>query len=432
VYSSQGADFLQFLPPISLYTPSLNFASLAARTGELIGVVVIHTAVQDFRNRVQESVVYDASDVACVEYTTGYIVSDTLNYSSSNASGPVHVTDTNFSAGDSWNQMKELIAFHEIWEPENASKVFQEFQIDTDDAVLAVFPIPPIPKAFSPYYEPYIFVVHRISRSVYNPVTNASEQFDKDTSVSFGVIVGLGFFGIFVSVGVVWYTSRIITRSLLVMDRISWRIINHAQDSSLQLDEIAPELQRKPTARSHGNRLREWVSLTRCFPRTEIDTLVAEFQLVVKGFSGPRPSRVAAPPFTEIKNSLSWRTDYATLQSHLGLCSNELDPSGTTSHDSRQFFRPIPFSEPNREVLLSNKTTFRKSILLARRSTVRFSGGSAPVVGPLASGHVQHPPEPIRSTRSKLFWRVLFLLVTPLVIVVLGITNEASDPLRKP
>jgi hypothetical protein len=352
---------------------------------------------------VREFRIYNESHVALVEYDSGYLMADTLDIVAGSATSRVHVTETRFDVGGSWDRIQALVNFSDAWDPDEVSSSLKDFRMQIDDSVLAVTPIPPVPEKYSAVYKPYIYALHLISRDIYNPIEVTKNRLDKEAGLVFVVIVFVGLFGVFVSLGMVWWTSRMLTRPLLVMDRISWRIVNHAHNTVVDLEDCQSD------GTANDKHVGTHLCAFRCFPRTEIDELVSEFRLMVKGFSGPGPPRIRAPPSPEIRNSLTWRSGYDSLFARRAQDSKVNDARGFPPAELSRIFHD------GNVVTAGGRKALPKKSIDARRISDRISGSINRLHVPNGLRKYQTPSAPIRASRSKLFRRVLCVLVAIVV-----------------
>jgi hypothetical protein len=389
VFATAGSDN-EFLTRQLFY---LIFAFL--RTGELVGSVIVYGSTLDISQRLRSMLVYNESLVALVDFGSGYLVADTLGLASSSIND-LHVDETPFCTNSDWGRVKSLVDFEDLWDPAVARAAFHDFRLETNEAVLAVLPFPPIPLAYDSRYRPSVVVVYRIPRTLADYVATSSDAVG-DSALLFRLLIVLGVVGVCLSLAVVWCISSVITKPLLSMDQMSWRIVNHLQDTETGAGQFSEHAQR--TSLQNG----------RWFPRTEIDLLVSEFFLLLNGISGPGPSRMAPRPCSEIRNSLTWTVDYNSLYNG--------DMNSTLDEGEDRRLKPNDHSISADEANIAAKRNFTRHTLAGRL----LEGADPP------RRRKSYEIRSVRPSRSRLFWSVLGLLVLPLIAVSVSIIVVAID-----
>jgi HAMP domain-containing protein len=154
---------------------------------------------------------------------------------------------------------------------------------------------------------------------VFDVITEMDKTISDDVARIIICSVSLGFLGFLVLLLIVWCVSRMLTRPLRWMDDTTQKIIatdTQREDivtiiaSDSDQNEDGDESSASPYQNSAS------AAILRCSPRSEVNELVEEFRLMIQNFSGSGPASVAETTLEEIKNNLTWHSEFHQLYSH--------------------------------------------------------------------------------------------------------------------
>jgi len=254
---------------ISLCPLSSPFSNNSS--GELIGCVAVDISIQDLNDSMKYSVIDKHSELLMVDFDTGVLVSDSAASNSQSEEIPVHVSEFSVVTKDHLQVFQSAVNFANVWHPETAEEAFRLVQRCDDGGLVTAYPVPVIPDQYDPSYRPKFLVIHTITTGVFEAVDRIHNSIDQDVVKVCVLSAGLAVFAFIVVMSIVWLVSRMLTKPLLWMEKVTWRIVNHSDErfADASLSELVEE--EKNTKR--------WF-----IPRTEVYDLVDEFRLMIKGF----------------------------------------------------------------------------------------------------------------------------------------------------
>ena len=261
-------------------------------TGQLIGCVGVHITYSDVKKFLQGHKINNESAVCIVRLRDDTVFGDTLPV---NALGletfPVVVNKTDFISAENYLKLKRsAFDMNKNW---TAANFVHEIVVG-ENAVYTANVLPFPPDEYNPKYEPEFLIIHAISNDVFNVTEEVKNKIDSEVRQMCLLAFVIGTCGVTLVFFIVWYVSRALTEPLLWIERLAWGIVNPADkraDKSF-LDTDEPK------------------SSTKCVPNTEISKLVSEFRAMITGFSGDGASKVAHSDEHEIKNEMTWQSDY--------------------------------------------------------------------------------------------------------------------------
>jgi len=314
---------------------------------------------------------------------------------------------------DHTHTFREAIDFEEKWTRSQIDEVYTNTILTKNDSMLTSYPLPLPPEEYDPEYRPRFLVYHEVSKHVFDVVDEIDTSIDGDVRRICILSVGLGALGMILVLSIVWCVSRMLTQPLLWMEGIAWRIVNHTDARSGEDLEVATEDEEQKAA------------TLRCAPKTEVNELVAEFRKMIQGFSGSGASHVADSPPHEIRNDLTWHSDFQQLYSRkkksFRCATSESVSSGSTEGESTSGHRSAAVYP---ELLPSPPTTMNSTKISGPDDgplivPAPVKRNRAHVVTSFEDGNLKKSgiqEEPIRLHRSQLFWWIVVLIVIPLLL----------------
>jgi hypothetical protein len=184
----------------------------------------------------------------------------------------------------------------------------------TGGGILTASPVPLPSVQGDPDYRPNVYVVQKISSKVFGVVYSIEESIDADVQKNTLLSVFLGIFGFAVVMLILAVMSNVITKPLNWITEASRRVINKDFKETEGNNEAVSEERGDSFIGfddSHKN-------TTSCAPQTELRQLVVEFQRMIHSFSGDGACKVAEPALFQIKNEMTWHSDFSLLYSRDG------------------------------------------------------------------------------------------------------------------
>jgi hypothetical protein len=384
------------------------------RSGNLIGVVGVDIAVSSLATYLDTYLLTDTSQSALVRFEDGIVVADTLNETrSSTLSNPVYVSDLGIMSVDGYEAVSDAVEMNGY----KYTAALLNFTVQSDHGITTSFPVPIPTDKRNPNFIPTFLIVQFVSNSVFDVVSEIGKSIDDDIVRVALLCVGLGLVGMIVLISIVWCFARMLTQPLLWIESAAWRIVNHNTEQhgeDPQVDKLGSE--KVPIA-------------LRCAPKTEIQDIVAEFRLMIKGFSGDGAAKVADKTLHEIENDLTWHSEFHKLYSRQAKKRPRVGGSllsENTDEDSRD-----PSAEARgvlARVTPQDVTTLSQSSVPGALSEPGAPGqaGTLIVPAPVKRNRGQlvctednaDPTEDryVLAYRSSLFWWIGVLIVVPLLL----------------
>ncbi|CAB9518466.1 expressed unknown protein [Seminavis robusta] len=153
-------------------------------------------------------------------------------------------------------------------------------------------------------------IIQCIGEASFESIADIHDSIRDDVINLVVLIVVIGVAGLALALTVIAFVSMVLTKPLDWMQAVAREIVNHNDHDSLQLVEAGPS--------DEGVTIIEaaFFDVARFTPRSEITELVEEFQGVLGGFSCKgTASRVASKPIREIRNTVTWQSEFEQLYS---------------------------------------------------------------------------------------------------------------------
>lgn len=304
-------------------------------------------------------VLLEDTDVYIVCYEHGVIISMSPN-ASGNVFSPLDEFDDikasfNFESGMFWN-----VDDQEDLATGNSQYVYSAPLKEGGILTASPVPIPPATLEDNPGYRPDVYVVQRISARVFDVVYEIEESIDDDVRKNIMLSVFLGLFGFAVILLILAVMSNVLTKPLNLITEVARRVINkdfNERDGEIDIGRNEGGFgQEEGTAgsfvRDENNK-----STLSFAPRTEIRQLVVEFQSMIHGFSGSGASKVAEPALFQIKNEMTWHSDFALLYSSEGLPKKSFRQTSNSTETSTML---VDSSADEAEQVQGNDETGRR------------------------------------------------------------------------
>jgi hypothetical protein len=211
-----------------------------------------------------------------------------------------------------------------------------------------LLPVPPTSLEGAESYEPVAVLIQKMPPEVFEVVTSIGSAIDDDVRKTTILSVVLGICGLCVVLLILAVMSTVLTRPLTFVTAVAYSVINYDyNDKAEQKDDDDDSLL------TNFDKLYR-SALLRCTPKTEVVRVVEEFQIMIQGFSGLGASQVAEPPLFQIRNRLTWHSDFAQFYHPEGHTKKSFRQTSVASDTSRTasenaFNRPVPSTDGSRD-----------------------------------------------------------------------------------
>ena len=373
-------------------------------TQEFIGCISVDLVLNSIDSVVTELKVTSNSHLTIVRYDEiGTVVSSSAwNMSSAQRTTTIDRLDVGVSQ-ETFETLRNLVDFESSrWDHNRVRSAFENFSVKEDGYLISAYPMPPPPKVYDPLYRPEFFAVSSLSEwDVNREVENVSESVDDTVKGLIYLCLFAGIAGLLLVTLLIFLVLHSITLPLKYMNDVSSDIVNAF--GSLKEEEIQ-------TIRANSESM--------CSPRTELSDVVKQFQKMVSRFSGSAMAKSMKVNVTEIGNRFEQFDDFKDLYysrnesdfpytygnktSTLNMVQNGM-PNGDNGDDPNEIGIPKPRRVHHGSII--NESTRTET------STLRTSD--------LKMGQKT-------TFTSPLFFWVLALIVSPLLITTVGISAFAT------
>ena len=304
------------------------------RTGELLGCVTVDLSVTRMNAGLKKVKPTKDAILAIVDGETGALVGNSEDQG-------VLVSDF-LVLSDLGIPYTELIlesfrktvnkTLTEGWTANSKEDPFFPEVFKCDHGIIAAYPVPVPPVEYDPNYRPQHLVLQLSANSIFTPIVDFEDSIDGEIRNVASMTIGIGVLGLIVTLAFVWCVAKMFTQPLRWIESISKRIVNHSDKTSgVILDEKFES--------SH------WA------PNTEIMDLVAAFQKMIEGFSGERPPTVAEVDYSEIKNSITWQSDFCQLyEKGLDAMKSARSNTSAATPQTEEESRELPSAKDDEEL----------------------------------------------------------------------------------
>ena len=269
-------------------------------TGEFIACTLadvsisqINQILADIVNVTSQRAANLVDDIALVRWDDGVVITST-EWDGTNATETIGVEDLDIVSLQQFEELKLLVKEDDI------RQAYDDFILKGQKGIqkiVAAYPIPLPPSQPDPDYLPRAMLLVSVSEEVFNVIDVMNNQVRTDVRRLIGITAAAELFGLCVVLGIAWMVSRVLTHPLEWMGRTSQQLVQ----STVYGKEADNE------------HYRETEPLVTCTPKTEITSLVQEFQGMIRGFSGDGPAKVARPSMYEIRNTMGWYRELELL-----------------------------------------------------------------------------------------------------------------------
>ena len=421
-----------------------------SRTGELIGVIALDIHVQDLGTNLENSRLYESSEWGLLDISTGEVLVDSFQSAASIDNSlqseriSISWSDLGILSDMSFKRIREAFVkvLSERWTLESLKAASAESIHECWYGLSVGYPLPAPPSEYDENYAAKYLLVHVVASDIYSPINDLEETVDDDIRVTAMVASLVAVLGMIVILAILWCVARALTQPLLWMETVSWRIVNHGDERSGENFDVHDEDDTNATVR--------------CAPRTEIADLVEEFRKMIKGFSGDGASHVAEPETNEVRNTLTWQSDFRQLytkpavnpkpvRSNTSAQTPSTEREGTTGsgstsgselQDEPSTLASVPDGQASAPGYVGTVATFETGL------TSRLGGAKVcPAPRKIHTGPVsailERDSKPDGSNmagavyRSRLFWWIVMLIVVPLsitnIMICTLVTRAISD-----
>ena len=171
-----------------------------------------------------------------------------------------------------FTEMKSLVDFSTEWNTEGAFKAFDSTTFETEESIIAVAPIPPIPKTYDSNYQPEFYVIFSLSKTegiaaINEELNNKVNQQVWNTNQ---LVIIIGTVVLIIVLILILTTASWFVRPLKWMNRVGEKVLNNF--GQVTTDDSGIDFNYKKNQA--------------CAPKTELISLTTEFEKMIAQFSG--------------------------------------------------------------------------------------------------------------------------------------------------
>lgn len=318
----------------------------------------------------------------------------------------MHVAESGFISTDNLESLLNAVNYSIAWTPSGLQRTLEENVVFGDSVMYTAYPVPLPPREYDPSfsYKPYYWVLYSINYNVFKVSEDVDDAIQREVRQMMAISVIMGIVGMALTYLILRVVSKRLTDPLLWIQHVAWSIVNHDERGPSELFVLSDDDSDAP------GRHRKWA------PATELTELVREFRVMIQGFSGKGPAKLAKPEIFEIPNQLTWQSVYQQLYAR-----------STRAIDERRLVR-IP---PGNRSSTSAVGISSSSLVEDEESEVAGVGDTCQII-PAPPMKNRDPNVKIASLRgedalfhnldgkiqtcrSSLFWWVFILVALPLI-----------------
>ena len=196
-------------------------------------------------------------------------------------------------------EMKSLVDFSAEWNPEAAFKAFDPATFETEESIVAVTPIPPIPKTYDSNYKPEFYAIFTLSKTegiaVINEVLN--DKVDQQVWNTNQLVIIIGTVGLIIVLILILTTASWFVRPLKWMNRVGEKVLSNFGQVTTDDSGIDFNFKNNKT----------------CTPNTELNSLTEEFEKMIARFSGEGTAKRMQMNDPEKYNFFEFSQEFAHL-----------------------------------------------------------------------------------------------------------------------
>jgi HAMP domain-containing protein len=345
------------------------------------------------------SIIHSPSNVSIVRRFDSTVVADSLE---AQDMYPVKVWDTGLISEEEYDRLNQAFLRTSFSTGNGATKVLRGNGI----AFLAsAYPFSP--GSYAADHIPDLMIIQVVSNEAFSVVENLKTRIKSDVLMLSCLSFGVGVLGIVFVLFIVWYVSRALTEPLLWIERVAWSIVNGD-------DALSPADNTKSTEADLGSE----TEARFCVPTTELSKLVSEFRKMIIGFSGAGAASVAQSDLHEIKNEMTWQSDYQQLYA---FSANAIENMSVrmTKHAEEDTSKDTGTSTNPKQpaiVELAKEPELTPAIVLAPPKKNTSRNIVAAVVPIKTTAMEKFLQKEMQAYKSSLFWWIVLLIALPLVL----------------
>lgn len=309
-------------------------------SNEFIGCTLLDVSIEDVRKDLNRFQLGYSSSVALVRWdkeSPGTVVA-CGNCDKFDLTSPIvyRITDLQADVGIDevlLDEMTTLVNFDDVWDPEEVSALYRETLYEKNGQLMMMYPVPFLPTEYDPDYHPSFMVFMSISHDeIYGESDGMIDTVQADIYLVVRDICLIGLSGLLLIFAFLAWISRSLTKPLLWMQATTARVISNAGSDDL----------------GAGTGAGTAAGRSRCAPRTEVEVLLSEFEMMMDNFSGKGAAEVAGSNVSEVKNNFQWREAYQALY-EFNFRGNSIDLSDKEDEAADRLISIPDFTSVNTE-----------------------------------------------------------------------------------
>ena len=372
-----------------------NWLMLAGRpiydtkTGAFIACILVDFTIDGVNDILDAVKVDDWSMLSLVRYDESGTVVTSPNFDLETADGTTTIDDSALETGvdsDMFQSIKSLVNFLQPWDADEARRLFEETLFESDDGskFISAYPIPAIPDEYDPnYYPEFLTIISLATDEGLEPIVDhVSDEVDNSVRNLIIFTVVLGFAGLVVIFCLIYGVSSWLTEPLKWMNNVGDQVVGKFGED---LDTGINYERKKALPFS---------------PETELSSLTRGFSKMVSRFSGEGTANRVKVKEAESKNIFNLSNKFSVL------------------YQSRKD-AAFAYDYARQSSAVSTASSTSEEMLERHNFGPNFASGAD-----TASIHTPTKRQDYDGTvaKSPLFWWILGLIVTPLLVVAVSIS----------
>jgi len=196
----------------------------------LIGNAVFTIKAETIVKILNSTSIVDQAALSIIRLRDNTVFVDTLDTNN----GFQKVTETGFISETNLDRLRSGIPDFTTtdWTPEGVQASLNANVIVSETQTYNAFLLPPPPNNYDPLYEPEYLVIRAFSNEIFD-VTTLNDDIESAVAEIFLLSFSIGAFGMALTLVIVCFVSRRLTRPLLWMKQIAWYVRELSSNSKL-------------------------------------------------------------------------------------------------------------------------------------------------------------------------------------------------------
>lgn len=273
------------------------------KTGKFVACLIADLVMDGIEQLLEEVKIDELGVLTLVQNNNVGTVASSPYFDFDTANKTTTIDDPSLQTGVDqamFAKIKSTVNFTTQWDPEEASKAFETATFQSLEHLITAYPIPSIPDTYDPNYRPEFFAIFSLPKG--EGIASINEELNQMVDESVWSIIQLviiiGCIGLLVVLVLILTTASWFVRPLKWMSKVGEKVLGSF--GQVQTDDSGIEFKRKKN--------------DICTPKTELDSLVQEFEKMVARFSdeGTAARRMQISDIEKF-NTFEFSNEFASL-----------------------------------------------------------------------------------------------------------------------